>query len=124
VKPLLDEMIGPGVGDALRAAGIDTVAVVERTDLRALPDDLLLASAHDDERVMVTRNVADFARLDQQWHAEGRAHHGLVLVTEQAFPQNRNLVGNLVLALVAADERSLFPAPGTTLYLQPADRSA
>lgn len=118
MRLLLDEMIGPRVAQALRDQGLDAVGVVERTDLRALPDAVLLELAQEDDRVMVTRNIGDFARLDQQWHSSGRAHAGLVFVTEQSFPQNRNLVGALVQALLLAHERSALPGADEVLYLQ------
>lgn len=75
--------------------------------------------AREDERLVVARNIADFARLDRQWHAEGRSHHGLVLVTEHAFPQNRNLVGALVQALLECEQGAEFPTPGHLRYLRP-----
>ncbi len=97
---------------------------MERTDLRALPDEALLEFAYQDDRLMVTRNIGDFARLDQQWRSSGRTPRGLVFVTKQAFPQNRNLVGAVVAALLLANERSALPGPDTVLYLQPASRAA
>lgn len=121
MRLLLDEMIGPRVADALREHGVDAVGVVERTDLRSLPDDAILAQAHEDERILITRNISDFAQLDHEWRAKSRLHHGLVMVTEQAFPQNRNLVGALVRALLQAAQRSGLPTPGEVLYLRPAD---
>jgi hypothetical protein len=117
VRLLLVEMIGPRVAEALRARGIDAVAVVESPYLRALPDERILGHAQEQELVLVTRNVGDFGRLDQRWHAEGRLHHGLIMVTEQAFPQNRNLVGALVHALVAA--AASWPGPGQVRWLRP-----
>ena len=116
---MLDEMIGPRVADELRARHLQVLAVVQDTELRALPDEALLEHAHEGAWVLVTRNVSDFARLHQQWQAAGRRHAGLVLVTERAFPQNRNLVGALVTALVTAGESSELPAPGEVLYLRP-----
>lgn len=69
----------------------------------------------------MTRNVSDFARLDSRWRADGRQHHGVVMIPEQAFPQNRNLVGGLVQALGRAALLSGLPASGEVLYLRPAD---
>lgn len=119
MRLLLDEMVGPRVASALRQAGLDAVGVVERTDLRALPDDAVLELAREDDSIVVTRNISDFARLDHQWQAEGRQHDGLVLVTEKAFPQNRNLVGALVDALMGAAQQGTLPAAGELLYLRP-----
>lgn len=123
MKLLLDEMIGPSVARELRDRGLDVVAVAERTDLRALPDDVVLDVAREEGRTLVTLNIGDFARLHQQWLAEGRQHCGLVLVTTQAFPQDRRLVGALVSALNAAADRASIPAPGDVLYLRPAPRT-
>jgi predicted nuclease of predicted toxin-antitoxin system len=122
VKLLLDEMIGPGVAQALRDRGLDVVAVAERADLRALPDDAVLDFAREDGRIVVTRNIGDFARLHQQSLAEGRQHAGIVMVSGEAFPQNRGFVGALVNALVTAAETSTRPGPGDVAFLKPAAR--
>lgn len=122
MRLLLDEMIGPRVAQALRERGLDAVGVVERTDLRALPDDAVLEQAYEERRIVVTRNIGDFARLDSQWRADGRQHQGLVMIPEQGFPQNRNLVGALTKALEWAAQLSELPAPGEVLYLRPDDR--
>lgn len=118
MKLLLDEMIGPRVAQALREHGLDVAGVVERTDLRALPDEVVLERAGDEGRVLVTRNIGDFARLNHRWQAEDRRHHGLVMVTEHAFPQNRNLVGTLVTALLIAARAGSLPEPAGVLYLR------
>lgn len=117
---MLDEMIGPRVANGLRERGLDVSGVVERTDLRALADDAVLEAAVEEGRVLVTRNVADFARLHQRWLAEDRTHAGLVLVSAQAFPQSRGFVGALVRALAGAAAESTLPGPGKVRWLQPA----
>ncbi len=120
MRLLLDEMIGPRVAEELRGRGFDVVAVAERTDLRALPDDAVLDSAREDGRIVVTVSIGDFARLRRESLAEGRQHSGIVMVTGQAFPQNRGFVGALVNALTAASETSSLPGPGEVAYLRPA----
>lgn len=120
MRLLLDEMIGPRVAQELRSRGLDAIAVAERADLRALPDDAVLDVAHEDGRVVVTLNVGDFSRLHQQSLAEGRQHSGVVMVTGQAFPQNRAFIGALVTALAAAAEAASLPGPGDIVYLRPA----
>ncbi len=119
MRLLLDEMIGPKVASELRERGLDVAAVVERTDLRALPDEVVLEVAREEGRVPVTRNIADFARLHQQWLAEGRTHPGVVMVSGQAFPQNRGFVGALVRALAEAAQASALPGPGEVRWLRP-----
>lgn len=119
MKLLLDEMIGPRVAETLRGRGVDAVGVVKQSELRSLPDEAVLEYAQEHGYVVVTRNIGDFARLDHRWRADGRRHMGLVMVTEQAFPQNRRLVGALVQALVEAVQRSELPGTGEVLYLRP-----
>ena len=97
---------------------LDAIGVVESTDLRSLPYAAVLDYAQPDGRIVLTRNVSDFSRLDVQWRSEGRPQGGIVLVTERAFPQNRNLVGALVAALLAASDASTLPGAGELLYLQ------
>jgi len=118
VRLLLDEMISPRIADALRAAGHDTLAVAEEVTLRALPDDELLEQATAATRILVTRNVADFARLHAQWLAEGRRHHGLVMVTQRSFPQNRSFVGALTAALLHCEELPQIAEEGALFFLQ------
>lgn len=119
MRLLLDEMIGPRVAQELRDRGPDVVAVAERTDLPALPDEAVLDFAGDEGRALVTRNIGDLARLHQQSLAEGRPHAGIVMVTSQAFRQNRGFVGALVNALAAGAAGSSLPRPGEVLYLRP-----
>ena len=123
MRLLLDEMIGPRVAGELREQGLDAVGVVESTDLRALSDAAVLEHALLERRVVVTRNVSDFARLDARWRSEGRLHSGIVMISEQAFPQNRNLVGALVMALRVASEAAARPGAGDVLYLRPAAKT-
>lgn len=120
MRLLLDEMIGPRVAGALRQAGLETVGVVERTDLRSLPDAAVLEFALQDDRIVVTRNISDFARLSHHWQAAGRQHPGLVMVTENAFPQNHDLVGAIVAALTQAAEGGQLPGNGQVRYVRPA----
>lgn len=120
MRLLLDEMIGPRVAQELRNRGLDVVAVAERTDLRALPDEAVLDVARDEGRTVITRNIGDFARLHLQSLTEGRPHAGIVMVTGQTFPQNRSFVGALVKALASAAHDSTLPRPGEISYLKPA----
>lgn len=123
MRLLLDEMIGPAVAGGLRHRGLDVVAVVEEAELRSLPDQEVLEHAAEQSRVLVTRNIDDFARLDARWRADGRHHQGLVMVTERAFPQDRDLIGALVRALLAAHQRRELPEADEIVFLS-ADRTA
>lgn len=120
MRLLLDEMIGHRVAAALREAGLDVVAISARADLRSLPDEAVLEVAHGDGRILVTRNVSDFARLDHEWQVSGRRHAGLLMVVENSFPQNRRLVGAVVVAAVRlAAAQDELPGAGEVRYLRP-----
>lgn len=116
MRLLLDEMISPKVAQQLRARGHDVVAVAERADLVQSADEQVLRQSAQEDRVLVTHDVADFAVLAGQWAAQGRAHTGIVFVSGTAFPQDRSLLGALVTALHAASGGQL-PGPGATEFL-------
>ncbi|MBV9098297.1 MAG: DUF5615 family PIN-like protein [Frankiaceae bacterium] len=118
MRLLLDEMLSPRIAKALRAEGHDVVAAAEEVALRGLADDLLLERATRDERVLVTRNVADFARLHQLWHTEGKSHQGIAMVTSSAFPQDRSFVGALTASLCASDELLSDAARGAIIFVR------
>lgn len=117
VRLLLDEMLGPRLGDALREMGLDVYGVVERPDLRGLPDELVFDLASTEQRVLVTCNVPDFIQLDHQWRADARVHAGVVLVASSAFPQDRSLVGALVRSLRGMIADGLLPGTGRVAFL-------
>ena len=100
MKLLLDEMIGPTVAERLRQRGVDAVALVERALLGTTDTDLF-EQAQQDGRTVVTYDP-DYVVLDQRYRAEGRIHHGVVMVSSHRFPQRRAAtIGALVRALEA-----------------------
>ena len=117
MRLLLDEMISPKVAKQLRARGHDVVAVAERADLVQSADEQVLSQAAQEDRVLVTLDVADVAVLAGQWAAQGRLHAGIVYVSGTSFPQDRSLLGALVMALAAASAGQLLPGPGVTDFL-------
>jgi hypothetical protein len=50
--------------------------------LSRLPDGEVLALAARDERIVVTYNVSDFARLAREWAEARRSHAGVILVPD------------------------------------------
>lgn len=78
VKLYLDENIDVSVAAALRRRGIDVVTARDRGKLGA-SDEEHLALAGSEGRLLVTHDIADFARLHQQWLATGKEHAGIVL---------------------------------------------
>jgi nucleoside-diphosphate-sugar epimerase len=107
VRLLLDEMIGAVVAEQLRDRGHDVVAVQEsdRGHLRGLDDCLLLATADDENRAVVTDNIPDFFRCHQRRIDDGLGHHGLLFFTNGSFPRHRYEL--FVSQMIAALEREL-----------------
>ncbi len=58
----------------------DVRAADEERELDGWEDERLLALATEEGRIMVTFNVADFARITTEWAAEGRSHAGCLLI--------------------------------------------
>jgi hypothetical protein len=78
-------MTPPTVAAQLRRRGRDVIAVVERAELRSLPDREIFAFAQTEDRVIVTRDRADYLRIEREERAAGRAHAGLILISSR-FP--------------------------------------
>ncbi len=111
-------MVGPQLAHALRDIGLDAYGVVERPDLRGLPDELVLDLARDQRRVLVTCNIPDFLHLDHQWRADSRVHAGVVLVSSSAFPQDRSWIGALARAIGGMAADGLLPGAGRVAFLR------
>lgn len=93
------------------------MAVDERPDLRGLPDGELLERAQEDGRTVVTYSREDFLTLDRRYRADGREHHGIVILHPRRFPQGPGTVGALVTSL----DRFIrvgAPYPGFVHWLQ------
>ena len=100
MKLLLDEHLSPEIARQLRERGHDVVAVGERTDLRGRPDRVHFASLADEQRAIVTRDLADVRPLLAEALRRGSSTYGLVCVPAR-FPLNRDGIGRLVVALDA-----------------------
>lgn len=68
------------VARALRRAGHDVRAVDEERALDGTSDEDLLAMATAEDRVMVTFDVGDFARIARRWAQAGQPHAGCAVV--------------------------------------------
>jgi hypothetical protein len=95
VKLLLDEMYPRRLAEQLRASGHDVVAVVERPDLVGRDDATVLAYARQEERVVVTENVVDYATADAAEHV------GLLLVNARRWPRTPSGLPRLAQAIQA-----------------------
>jgi hypothetical protein len=112
LKLLLDEMYPPSVADGLRSRGHDTVAIVERPELRSLSDPDVFAHAQSEQRAVVTENVADYVRIANSHDAGAIDHHGLVLVHPARYPRgNPRTIGAMVTALDALARRFSYGEP-------------
>ena len=58
----------------------DVRAADEERELDGWDDERLLALATEERRIMVTFNVAAFARITTEWAAAGRSHAGCLLI--------------------------------------------
>ncbi|RFU21151.1 DUF5615 family PIN-like protein [Geodermatophilus marinus] len=95
MRLLLDEMYPRRLAEQLRAQGHDVVAVVEIPELVGSSDLQVARRGQQDGRVVVTENVADYARLGPDEHA------GLVLVNARRWPRTTGGLPRLVQALGA-----------------------
>ena len=81
MRLLLDAHVsGSGVGAPLLANGHDVRALGEERQLDGFADDDVLTLATQEERILVTFDVAHFPRILQEWAAAGRSHSGVILV--------------------------------------------
>lgn len=99
MRLLLDEMFTPELARALRGRGHDVVAVSEPADLLGVADPEVLATAAEEQRAVLTEDVADYAALAHAYAHGGRQHHGIVLTSAARFTRRRQGLGRLVRAL-------------------------
>lgn len=82
MRLLLDAHVsGRAIGQPLREAGHDVLALDADPRFGALGDTDVLALAARGQRVVVTFDVSDFPRIVRTWAHEGREHAGCVIVT-------------------------------------------
>lgn len=81
MRLLLDVHLSPRwIGSPLRQVGHDVRAAGEERPLDQCTDEELLKPAAAEGRIMVTRNVKDFARIAHEWAQAGRGHAGCALL--------------------------------------------
>lgn len=76
-----DEHVNRRITAGLRRKGVDVVTAQERGQ-RATDDEILLATATAEGRLMLT-NDRDFLVLHSEWMASGRTHSGIVFWTKK-----------------------------------------
>jgi predicted nuclease of predicted toxin-antitoxin system len=86
VRLLLDEQISGKVAERLAKRGHDVIAVTAEPALRGLSDADVFEVAQRQKRTVVTYNRVDFEAILREYAANGRPHHGLVIVHPGRFP--------------------------------------
>ena len=117
MKLLLDEMYSARHAEALRDANIDTVTVAEH-GLAGRSDLDVFASAVADGYVLLSENVADFARIAADHIAAGDHHPGVLIALSSRFSRRPAGRGALVAAVLAIADQTL---EDRTVYLERTD---
>lgn len=85
VRLYVDEDAGEhAVVHGLRARGVDVLTTIEANRL-GLADEDQLAFAVEQGRAIYTFNIADFARLHQQYLEQGQDHAGIIVIPDQRY---------------------------------------
>jgi predicted nuclease of predicted toxin-antitoxin system len=119
VRLLLDEMYSARLAEALRSANLDAVTVAE-LGLAGRSDLDVFAAAAADGCVLLTENVADFARIVSDHLTAGRHHPGVLIALSSRFSRRPAGHGALVAAVLAAADDQL---EDRVVFLERADRA-
>jgi hypothetical protein len=112
LKLLLDEMYPPSLARALGRAGVDAVTASE-LGLAGRSDYDVFAAAITERRVLLTENVADFARIAGDHLASGRHCPGVLIALSTRFsrrPAGRDPLAAAILAMAGKplEDRSVY----------------
>ena len=119
MKLLLDEMYPATAAEALRHAGVDAVTVAE-LGLAGRSDPDIFTAAVAGEYVLLTENVADFARIAADHLTAGQHHPGVLIALSARFSRRPAGRGPLVAAVLATTDA---PLEDRVVYLERADRA-
>ncbi|HLM85709.1 MAG TPA: DUF5615 family PIN-like protein [Solirubrobacteraceae bacterium] len=106
MKLLLDEMYPAALAEALRAVDID-VSTVVKLGLAGCSDPEVFAAAVADGYMLLTENVADFARISAEHLTAGNHHPGVLIALSSRFSRRPAGVGALVAAICAVVDEVL-----------------
>lgn len=98
MKLALDNHYSLQIAVKLRERGHDVVAVIEH-GWEMEDDQRLLELCAEEQRALMTNNVADFVLIARRWGNEGRRHAGLVFTSDASMPRSRAPIGRYVDAL-------------------------
>lgn len=106
MRLLLDEMYPRALAEALRTHGIEAFTASE-LGLAGRSDPDLLAAAASDGYVLLTENVADFARVAGQRLTSGGHHSGVLIALSSRFSRRPPGIGVIATAVLAVSEEQL-----------------
>ena len=106
MKLLLDEMYPPALAEALRTSGIEARTVADM-GLAGRSDPDVLAAAETDGYVLLTENVADFARLATEHLTTGGHHPGVLIALSSRFSRRRAGINAIIAAIEAVANENL-----------------
>ncbi|MGH2969495.1 MAG: DUF5615 family PIN-like protein [Solirubrobacteraceae bacterium] len=119
MKLLLDEMYPASLAEKLRIQNVDAVTVVELALAgRSVLDVFTTAVAGG--HVLLTENVADFARIAADHLTAGHHHPGVLIALSSRFSRRPAGYGALVAAVLTTDEE---PLEDRVVFLPRADRA-
>jgi len=90
VRCLLDEMLPRTLGQMLTEGGHDAVSVHD-VELTGAPDDEIFSFAVVEDRIIVTENFGDFARLLEDRQSSDAPCIPVVFVRKSNFPKGGGL---------------------------------
>jgi hypothetical protein len=83
IRLFTDEMISPRLAEALCLRGYDAESCeVAGRSRQQISDEAQLAYATQEGRAILTFNTTDFYRIDSDWKARNRTHHGIIVSSE------------------------------------------
>jgi predicted nuclease of predicted toxin-antitoxin system len=118
VRLLLDEMYSATHAAALRDAGIDAATVAE-LGLAGRSDLDVFATAVADGHVLLSENVADFARIAADHLAAGQRHPGVLIALSSRFSRRPAGRGAHVAAVLAVADQ---PLEDRVVFLERSDQ--
>jgi hypothetical protein len=121
IQLLLDEMFSPMIAEALRTQGHRVVALVERPEMRVMPDEEVFAWAAAQRCWLLTESVKDFQPIKLRALQANASLAGLLFTSSRTFPRSRQQVAPLVDALNAWLAKGPPEPPIIEDWLQPVE---
>lgn len=115
----LDEHLSPAIAAILVERGIDAIAIAAEEELAGSSDVVLLAIMARLDRVLVTADSDDFARLDHLLRRRGEFHAGLLFIPPARFDLRRGRQAPLAEALARFVAEHPAGIGGLTYWLEP-----